>query len=154
MIYLKLASLFKHLTRSSTDDDLSQKLLIVAWCYLVIVFVQSQFFPAPYGKFNTTNPIFLLEKIRYTIINYSDLSLESTLFQAGLLACKAELVLHGGSEPPGELSSYPPSLHPRRPSQSPGPAPLQPPLPQQGHHLPAQDQQVDSWQILEELGIE
>ena len=68
MIYLKLASLFKHLTRSSTDDDLSQKLLIVAWCYLVIVFVQSQFFPAPYGKFNTTNPIFLLEKIRYTII--------------------------------------------------------------------------------------
>ena len=64
MIYLKLVNLFKNLTGSQSDEELDHKLLIVAWCYLVIVFIQSQFFPAPYGKFDTRNPIFLLEKIR------------------------------------------------------------------------------------------
>ena len=64
MIYLELVNLFKYLTRSQSDEELSHKLLIIAWSYLVIVFIQSQFFPAPYGKFNTRNPILLLEKIR------------------------------------------------------------------------------------------
>ena len=64
MIYLKLVNLFKYLLGSQSDEELNQKLLIIAWGYLVIVFIQSQFFPAPYGKFDTRNPIFFLEKIR------------------------------------------------------------------------------------------
>lgn len=64
MIYLKLVNLFKYLTGSQSDEEFNHKLLIIAWGYLVIVFIQSQFFPAPYGKFNTRNPVFLLEKIR------------------------------------------------------------------------------------------
>ena len=64
MIYLKLVNLFKYLLGSQSDEDFNHKLFIIAWGYLVIVLIQSQFFPAPYGKFNTRNPVLLLEKIR------------------------------------------------------------------------------------------
>ena len=64
MIYLNLVNLFKYLLGSQSDEDFNQKLLIIAWGYLVVVFIQSQFFPAPYGKFNIRNPVLLLEKIR------------------------------------------------------------------------------------------
>ena len=64
MIYMKIVNLFKYLTGSQSDEEFNNKLLVIAWVYLIIVFIQSQFFPAPYGKFNSKNPIFLLEKIR------------------------------------------------------------------------------------------
>ena len=52
MIYQHLIDCFKLLYQSQSDEDLGYKLLVTAWMYLVIVTIQSQLFPAPYGKFN------------------------------------------------------------------------------------------------------
>ena len=64
MFYLILINIFKTLYNSDSDEDLGHKLLVTAVIYLVIVFVQSQYFPAPYGKFNEQCSISVFERIR------------------------------------------------------------------------------------------
>ena len=65
MIFTTIIDIFKTLYRSKTDEDLAAKLLQTAWVYLTVVFIQSQFFPAPYGKFDTTNLVGLIDKLRW-----------------------------------------------------------------------------------------
>ena len=64
MIFPQILDIFKFVYRSDANEDLASKLLMTAWSYLLVVFIQSQFFPAPYGKFDRTNPIGLLDRLR------------------------------------------------------------------------------------------
>jgi len=64
MIFPQILDIFKSVYRSDANEDLASKLLMTAWSYLLVVFIQSQFFPAPYGKFDRTNPIGLLDRLR------------------------------------------------------------------------------------------
>ena len=57
--------IFKKIFLSESDEQLIWRMLITAWSYLLVVAIQSQFFPAPYGKFDTKNPISIIDKIRY-----------------------------------------------------------------------------------------
>ena len=63
MIYQSLLQKGKTIFRSDTDEDFSHKLLLGAYIYLVVVFIQSYFFPAPYGKF-TSSSVSLIDKLR------------------------------------------------------------------------------------------
>ena len=63
MIYQSILQTAKTIFKSETDSELADRLLVGAYIYLTVVFVQSYFFPAPYGKF-TTSSISLINRLR------------------------------------------------------------------------------------------
>ena len=63
MVYQHIIDIFKTVLKSDSDEDLGDKLLLGAYVYLTVVFVQSYFFPAPYGKF-TTSSVSLIDRLR------------------------------------------------------------------------------------------
>ena len=63
MVYQHVIDIFKTILKSDSDEDLGDKLLLGAYIYLTVVFVQSYFFPAPYGKF-TTSSVSLIDRLR------------------------------------------------------------------------------------------
>ena len=63
MLYESILQNAKTIFKSETDGDLANKLILGANIYLVVVFVQSYFFPAPYGKF-TAGSISLIDRLR------------------------------------------------------------------------------------------
>ena len=63
MVYQHIIDKFKTILKSDSDEDLGDKLLLGAYVYLTVVFVQSYFFPAPYGKF-TTSSVSLIDRLR------------------------------------------------------------------------------------------
>ena len=64
MLYHPLVSVYRRLFCAATDEELLARLLAAAWLYLLLVAAQSRLFPAPYGKFNTSNPVHLIEVLR------------------------------------------------------------------------------------------
>ena len=63
MIYSGLIETSKAIFRCETDQQLADRLLFGAYIYLIVVFVQSYFFPAPYGKFSSSS-VSLIDKLR------------------------------------------------------------------------------------------
>ena len=63
MVYQHIIHFFKTILGSDSDQDLADKLLFGAYIYLTVVFVQSYFFPAPYGKFTCTS-VSLIDRLR------------------------------------------------------------------------------------------
>ena len=63
MVYQHIIDIFKTIFKSDSDDDLADKLLLGAYIYLTVVFVQSYFFPAPYGKF-TSSSVSLIDRLK------------------------------------------------------------------------------------------
>ena len=63
MVYQHIIDIFKTIFKSDSDDDLAHKLLLGAYIYLTVVFVQSYFFPAPYGKF-TSSSVSLIDRLK------------------------------------------------------------------------------------------
>ena len=63
MVYQHIIDVFKTIFKSDSDQDLADKLLLGAYIYLTVVFVQSYFFPAPYGKF-TSSSVSLIDRLR------------------------------------------------------------------------------------------
>ena len=63
MVYQHIIDIFKTIFKSESDQDLADKLLLGAYIYLAVVFVQSYFFPAPYGKF-TSSSVSLIDRLR------------------------------------------------------------------------------------------
>ena len=63
MVYQQIIDIFKTIFKSESDQDLADKLLLGAYIYLAVVFVQSYFFPAPYGKF-TSSSVSLIDRLR------------------------------------------------------------------------------------------
>ena len=63
MVYQHIIDIFKTIFKSDNDEDLADKLLLGAYIYLTVVFVQSYFFPAPYGKF-TSSSVSLIDRLR------------------------------------------------------------------------------------------
>ena len=63
MVYQHIIHLFKAILKSESDESLGDKLLLGAYLYLTVVFVQSYFFPAPYGKF-TSSSVPLIDRLR------------------------------------------------------------------------------------------
>ena len=62
MVYQLIIDLFKAILKSESDESLGEKLLLGAYLYLTVVFVQSYFFPAPYGKF-TSSSVSLIDRL-------------------------------------------------------------------------------------------
>lgn len=63
-MYSDIIKFLKLLYGCESNVDLGQRLLYTGWIYLGVVFVQSQFFPAPYGKFDSPTNVSILEKLR------------------------------------------------------------------------------------------
>ena len=63
MVYQHIIDVFKTIFKSDSDQDLADKLLLGAYIYLTVVFVQSYFFPAPYGKF-TSSSVSLIDRLK------------------------------------------------------------------------------------------
>eukprot|EP00091_Calanus_sinicus_P008391 TRINITY_DN20473_c0_g1_i1.p1 TRINITY_DN20473_c0_g1~~TRINITY_DN20473_c0_g1_i1.p1 ORF type:complete len:121 (+),score=18.31 TRINITY_DN20473_c0_g1_i1:30-392(+) len=62
-MYESLVEKAKTCFASPDDKDLAFQLLCGAWVYLVIVSIQSYFFPAPYGKFTSASGIGFINRV-------------------------------------------------------------------------------------------
>ena len=63
MVYPSLIQTARTVFKSETDSELGDRMLVGAYIYLALVFVQSYMFPAPYGKF-TTSSVSLINRVR------------------------------------------------------------------------------------------
>ena len=62
-MYDWIVNSIKYHLNCPSDEDLQDKFLLIAWLYLVMVAIQSYFFPAPYGKFTSKTGLELLDKM-------------------------------------------------------------------------------------------